>query len=103
MFKGGLDCSMWDAPEGISQVEPGNIYCTLVQAGITYDGFEQVGMFVAAFCRAGALLFVREDVVSDGPGGDMFANHPHEQFIDAGHQGEWAEVGGVVQGTLLVD
>ncbi len=39
----------------------------------------------------------------DGPGGEAFAEGTHEEFVDAGHQGDGSEVGWVRGVLLLVD
>ena len=56
MLESGFDGGVRYAAKSISQVEPGDVGCPFIDAGVTYDGLEEVGMLIAAFRRSSALL-----------------------------------------------
>ncbi len=58
---------------GVWQVEPDHVGSPFVDAGVSYDGLEEVGVLIAAFGRSSALLLRQEYVVVDGPGRNAFA------------------------------
>ena len=60
-------------------------------------------MFVAPFRWSGTLLFWEQDIIVDGPAGQPFGEDTHKDLVDTGHQGDGAEVGGIVGGAFLVD
>ena len=60
-------------------------------------------MFITPLGRSGAFLFVGYNVVVEGPGGEAFAQHTHEELVDARHECDGSEVGRVGRVVFLVD
>ena len=69
---------MWDASEGILDIQPGDGEGSRLSAGIVHNGFKQESMFIAAFAWSGTLLLGGEEIIGDGVVGHASCQYRHE-------------------------
>ena len=72
---------MWDASEGILDIQPGNGEGSRLSACIIDNGFEEEGMFIASFAWSGTLLLGGEEVVGDGVVGHASRQYQHQKLV----------------------